>query len=107
MGDVGRALGFYRDVLGFEVMADLGNAAFASVGSYHHHLGVNTWLGRDVQPLPPRTAGLREWTVLLASREEVAAVRVRVAAAGLQVRAHRGGFLVRDPWETAVAFRVG
>ena len=45
--------------------------------------------------------------LLLASREELAAVRARVAAAGLEVHAHRGGFLVRDPWETAVAFRVG
>ena len=107
VGDVGRALDFYRDVLGFEAMADLGDAAFVSAGGYHHHLGVNIWQGRDVQPRPPRTAGLREWTVLLASREEVAAVRARTAAAGLQARAHRGGFLVRDPWETAVAFRVG
>jgi catechol 2,3-dioxygenase len=78
-----------------------------SAGSYHHHLGVNIWLGRDVRPLPPRTAGLREWTVLLASPDELAAVRARVAAAGLASRAHRGGVLVRDPWETAVAFRVG
>ena len=107
VGDVGQALAFYRDVLGFEVMADLGHAAFVSAGGYHHHLGVNVWLGRDVRPRPPRTAGLREWTVLLASREEVAAVRGRVAAAGLEARAHRGGFLVRDPWETAVVFRVG
>jgi catechol 2,3-dioxygenase len=107
VGDVGQALDFYRDVLGFEVMADLGNAALVAAGGYHHHLGLNIWLGRDVKPRPPRTAGLREWTVLLASREDVAAVRGRVAAAGLEGRAHRGGFLVRDPWETAVAFRVG
>ena len=107
VGDVGQALAFYRDVLGFEVMVDLGNAAFVSAGGYHHHLGFNIWLGRDVRPPPPRTAGLREWTVLLASHEQLAAVLARVAAAGLQARAHRGGFVVRDPWETAVAFRVG
>ncbi|HEV2775013.1 MAG TPA: VOC family protein, partial [Solirubrobacteraceae bacterium] len=107
VGNLEQALAFYRDVLGFEGMADLGNAAFVSAGGYHHHLGVNIWLGRDVRPRPPRTAGLREWTVLLASREEVAAVRARVAAAGLDARAPRGGFHVRAPWETAVAFRVG
>ncbi|HEV2058962.1 MAG TPA: VOC family protein, partial [Solirubrobacteraceae bacterium] len=107
VGDVEQALTFYRDVLGFEVMVNLGNAAFLSAGGYHHHLGLNVWLGPDVQPRPSRAAGLREWTVLLASREELAAVRARVAAAGLEVHAHRGGFLVRDPWETALAFRVG
>ena len=107
VGDLETALTFYRDVLGFEVMADLGTATLVSAGGYHHHLAFNVWLGHDVTPPPPRTAGLREWTVLLASRDELAAVRARIAAAGLDARAHRGGFLVRDPWETAVVFRVG
>jgi catechol 2,3-dioxygenase len=107
VGDVERGLAFYRDVLGFEVMVNLGTAALVSAGGYHHHLAFNVWLGRDVKPRPARTAGLREWTVLLASRDEVAAVRARAADAGADVRAHDGGFLVRDPWETAVAFAVG
>ena len=107
VGDVEQGLAFYRDVLGFEVMVNLGSAAFVSAGGYHHHLGFNVWLGRDVKPRPAQTAGLREWTVLLAARDEIAEVRARVAAAGLEVDAHRGGFLVRDPWQTAVAFAVG
>ncbi len=107
VGDVEQGLAFYRDVLGFEVMAMLGGAALVAAGGYHHHLAINTWLGRDVAPRPPRTAGLREWTVLLASRDEIAAVHARVAAAGVGVHSHAGGFLVRDPWETAVAFRAG
>ena len=107
VGDLEAALAFYRDVLGFEVMADVGGALLVAAGGYHHHLAFNVWLGRDVTPPPPRTAGLREWTVLLASRDELAAVRARIAAAGLVAEAHRGGFLVRDPWEAAVGFRVG
>jgi catechol 2,3-dioxygenase len=108
VGDVEAGLAFYRDVLGFEVMVNLGTLALVSAGGYHHHLGFNVWLGSDVEPPPPRTAGLREWTVLLPSREDIAVVRARVAAAGLGMQAHpQGGFLVRDPWETAVAFRFG
>ena len=90
VGDVEQGLAFYRDVLGFEVMVNLGSAALVSAGGYHHHLGFNVWLGSDVKPRPPRTAGLREWTVLLATRDEIAAVRARVAAAGLEVRAAPG-----------------
>ena len=106
VADVERALAFYRDVLGFEVMVNLGSAAFVSAGGYHHHLGFNVWLGSDVQPKPPDVAGLRHWTVLLDSADEVDAVRTRVEAAGLNPEAHDGGFHVRDPWQTAVAFAV-
>jgi catechol-2,3-dioxygenase len=39
-----RALGFYRDVLGFAVTQRMGQqAAFLSAGGYHHHIGLNTW----------------------------------------------------------------
>src|ERR1700731_5330642 len=48
-----RALGFYRDVLGFEVTQRYGrSAAFLSAGGYHHHIGLNTWesLGGGAPP---------------------------------------------------------
>jgi catechol 2,3-dioxygenase len=106
VGDVPRGLEFYRDVLGFEVMVNLGTAAFLSAGGYHHHLGFNVWLGRDVKPKPPATAGLRHWTVVLRRAAEVDAVRARVQDAGLPVETHERGFLVRDPWQTAVAFEA-
>jgi catechol 2,3-dioxygenase len=36
-------VGFYRDLLGFGVMAQLGQqAAFLGAGGYHHHIGANT-----------------------------------------------------------------
>jgi len=106
VGSVERGLAFYRDALGFEVMVSLGSAAFVSAGGYHHHLGFNVWLGSDVRPKPPHTAGLRHWTVVLERPDEVAAARARVEAAGLAVVEHEGGFLVRDPWQTAVAITV-
>ncbi len=104
--NVERGLAFYRDVLGFEVMVNLGSAAFVSAGGYHHHLGLNVWLGSDVKPKPPDVAGLRHWTVLLDSADEVAEVRARVEAADLPVEPYDSGFLVRDPWQTAVVFAV-
>jgi catechol 2,3-dioxygenase len=105
VADVKRALAFYRDLLGFEVMVNLGSAAFVSAGGYHHHLGFNAWLGSDVTPRPPRTAGLRRWTVFLERPDQVDAARSRVRAAGMEVEdVDDGGFLVRDPWRTAVVF---
>ena len=104
VSDVDTALGFYRDVLGFEVMANLGSAAFVSAGGYHHHLGFNVWLGPDVKPRPPHTAGLCEWTIMLDTAEQVEAVRARVTGAGIALEERDDGFLVRDPWRTAVVF---
>jgi catechol 2,3-dioxygenase len=103
VADIDRALAFYRDVLGFEVMANLGSAAFVSAGGYHHHLGFNVWLGKNIGPRPDGTAGLRYWVIVLQRPEEVEAVRERVRAAGLRDDERDGGFLVRDPWGTALA----
>ena len=71
VGDIERGIAFYRDVLGFELQADLGTAAFLSAGGYHHHVGINVWNGRGVGPAPAHTAGLRHWTVQLPSVDEV------------------------------------
>ena len=101
VGDIEQGIAFYRDVLGFELQADLGTAAFLSAGGYHHHVGINVWNGRGVGPAPAHTAGLRHWTVQLPSLDEV---RTRAEAAGAAVEPADGGFLVRDPWQTAVHF---
>ena len=103
VADVDRALAFYRDVLGFEVMVNIGSAAFLAAGGYHHHLGLNVWLGPGARPRPDDSAGLRHWVVVLERPDEVEAVRARVRAAGLAQEERPGGFLVRDPWGTSVA----
>jgi catechol 2,3-dioxygenase len=101
VGEIERGIAFYRDVLGFELQADLGTAAFLSAGGYHHHVGINVWKGPGVGPAPAHTAGLQHWTVQLPSVDEV---RVRAEAAGMAAEPADGGFLVRDPWQTAVHF---
>jgi catechol 2,3-dioxygenase len=105
VGELERGLGFYRDVLGFELMTFMpGAAAFVSAGGYHHHLGFNLWRGEGVPPVPEGRVGLRHWTVVLGDPEEVAAVRERVLAASIATEEREGGFLVRDPWGIAVLF---
>ena len=104
VGDIESGLAFYRGVLGFELQANLGSAAFVSAGGYHHHLGFNVWKGQGVGAAPAHTIGLRSWTVELPSDADVAEVRGRVEAAGIGAEQITGGFLVSDPWQTAVAF---
>jgi catechol 2,3-dioxygenase len=99
VGDVERGLAFYRDVLGFDEIADLGSAAFVSAGGYHHHLAFNVWRGEGVPPPPDDAVGLRHWTIVL---DDVAPVRERLDAAGVDYEERDGGLLVRDPWGIAV-----
>ena len=59
VADLDRAIGFYRDVLGFDLMQRMGDqAAFLSAGGYHHHIGLNTWESKGGSPPPPGTTGL-------------------------------------------------
>jgi catechol 2,3-dioxygenase len=77
---------FYRDVLGFALMAQLGpEAAFLSAGGYHHHVGANVWESRGAGQAPPGSATLAHWTVALPSEQERERVLTRAAAAGHDV----------------------
>ncbi len=106
VGDVPEAIAFYRDVIGFEVRADFGVAAFLRVDDYHHHLGINVWNGQGATAPGPHTAGLRHWNVELPTIEDVDALRRRLTAAGAEVHEIDGALLTADPFGTAVAFAV-
>ena len=85
--DVDETIGFYRDMLGMGLTAQLGQqAAFLSAGGYHHHIGGNTWETRGAEPAPDGTARLLRFTIVLPDDEEVARVAERI-----------GGTEVRDP----------
>jgi catechol 2,3-dioxygenase len=105
VGDIDGALEFWRDLVGFEVMTQFPNAAFVAAGGYHHHLGLNTWRGEGVPPMPAGVVGLRHWTIVLESPAEVAAVRERLARSGAPVEGRPDGFLTRDPWNNAALIR--
>jgi catechol 2,3-dioxygenase len=84
VADLERALGFWRDVLGFEVQAQIGDhAAFISAGGYHHHIGLNTWESRGGTPPPPGHTGLYHVAVRFPDRRTLAEALIRVRDAGI------------------------
>ena len=84
VADLERSLGFYGDVLGFEVMQRWGDsAAFISAGGYHHHIGLNTWESKGGSPPPPGTTGLFHLAVRYPTRATLADAVRRVLAAGV------------------------
>jgi len=84
VADLDRALGFYCDVLGFELQARMGpDAAFVSAGGYHHHIGLNTWESRGGSPPAPGTTGLFHTAIRYPTRRALADALVRVRDAGI------------------------
>ena len=72
VSDLDRAVGFYRDVLGFEVTQWYPGAAFLSAGGYHHHIGLNTWESRGGQAPDPGTTGLYHVAIRYPGRRTLA-----------------------------------
>jgi catechol 2,3-dioxygenase len=108
VADLERALGFYRDVLGFELMQRYGDqAAFISAGGYHHHIGLNTWESKGGKPPPPGTTGLFHTAILYPTRAALADALHRVLEAGISLdgASDHGvseALYLRDPDENGV-----
>ncbi|HVE92837.1 MAG TPA: VOC family protein [Actinomycetota bacterium] len=82
VADVDRALRFYCDILGFELMVRWGEqAAFISAGGYHHHIGLNTWESRGGSPPPRGHTGLFHHAILFPTRRDLAEVFKRLVDA--------------------------
>ena len=86
VSDLERAVAFYRDVLGLEVMQRYGTqAAFLSAGGYHHHIGLNTWESREGTAAPPGHTGLYHVAILYPDRRELARALQRLIAHGVSI----------------------
>ena len=98
VASIPETVSFYRDVLGFGLMATLGPyAAFLSAGGYHHHIGANTWESAGAPAPPEGTAALRHATIVLPDDAERDRVLGRAAASGHSPKPSSRGPIVVDP----------
>src|SRR4051812_7849988 len=82
VADLERAVQFYCDLLGFELMQRYGsNAVFVSAGGYHHHIGLNTWYSKNAPPPPQRSTGLFHTAILYPTRKDLAVIFKRLVDA--------------------------
>jgi len=86
VADLDRAIGFYRDVLGFELTQRYDDqAAFLSAGGYHHHIGLNTWESQGGSPPPQGRTGLYHLAIVYPSRAELAGALRKLIEAGIKL----------------------
>ena len=108
VADIDRALAFYCGVLGFDLKQRYGTqAAFIAAGTYHHHIGLNTWESAGGKPPAPGTTGLYHHAILYPTRADLADALRRLGAHNISLdgASDHGvseALYLRDPDENGV-----
>ncbi len=83
VADLARAVQFYQELLGFDLVQRFGDqAAFLSAGGYHHHIGLNTWESAGGTSPPAGTTGLYHFAINYPQRRDLASALKRLRAGG-------------------------
>ncbi|WP_019241263.1 MULTISPECIES: VOC family protein [Bacillus] len=70
VADLEKAIHFYQEVLGYDVVCRYGDqAVFISTGGYHHHIGLNTWNGKGAPAPRENTIGMKEFSIVIPNEE--------------------------------------
>jgi catechol 2,3-dioxygenase len=104
VADITQANHFYHDQLGFEIqgVSTTMGASFVSAGGYHHHIGLNIWLGQGAPPPSDGALGLRYFTVAVPDTGELQRLSDRLAQADIPIKRTETGVLARDPSRNGV-----
>ncbi len=98
VADIATTEAFFVDLLGFDLMVRYGGAAtFLATDGYHHHIGANMWQGAGLAPAPENVARLLEYTIVLDTPDQLAAVEDRLNAAAFTPVSSDDGLRVTDP----------
>lgn len=84
VANIEKSLAFYCGVLGFKITQQYGTrAVFISSGSYHHHIGLNTWESKDGSPPQSGNTGLYHLAILYPTRALLADALKRLQKANI------------------------
>jgi len=100
VADVDEAVTYYRDVIGFSLnmyMPALGASDMSAGGSFPHRLAVNVWESAGRPQRPAGTAGMRHFTLVLHSADDLVTTVARVENSGGVIERRGDDVLVIDP----------
>ena len=104
VGSIEEAERFYRDILGFEVMKNMGTALFVSRDGYHHNLGLNTWESLGSKKRTQETYGLMSYELIYTAKlyEEI---REKLDVTKIPYKENNATIIVDDPWGNTIKIR--
>ncbi len=106
VGDLAQAAAFYSEAVGFDrTVWHYPGALFLAAGSYHHHLGTNTWAGSGAVAPEREDARLLEWIIELPDRRSLSAAGESLSRGGYHSTWSGGPgegseLVTQDPWGT-------
>ena len=100
VNDLGRAMDFYRDVVGFAGFLLITSFGMGDVGLDYvpHTIAFNIWSGENAALPPAGAAGLLWFTIVLPDTATLDGVRARLTAAKAPVINIEGGIETQDPF---------
>jgi catechol 2,3-dioxygenase len=106
VADLPASEAFYAGALGLDVtVRSYPGALFLSAGGYHHHVGLNTWMGEGAPPPPPGARGLERFELVLPTQAGLDGAARRLADAGVEVDREPEGVTATDPSGNRVLLR--
>ncbi|MBT2581370.1 VOC family protein [Planococcus sp. ISL-109] len=100
VSDLQAAREFYTEVLGFGLVASLGNQAlFVSDGNYHHHIGLNIWSGTGIPALPDTAAGWSHYVIRVSDEQAQRAMHDRLQAYGAELHTEGAAVAMGFIWQ--------
>ncbi|KXG10022.1 VOC family protein [Anoxybacillus rupiensis] len=98
---------FYHQGLGFDITIRMDNhALFVSAGGYHHHIGLNTWIGVGAPKPPENALGLRLFSIVFPHEKELEKAIESLKAIGAKVEWTGTEAVTVDPFGNRIQLRV-
>ncbi len=98
VSDIPQADGFFRDVLGLDVMARYPGASFFATGRYHHHVAANVWNSRGQPKRESGMTGLSDYTIRFNDPAKLEAATKKLDALAIPTTRSGGAVSLVDPW---------
>ena len=88
---------FYTDILGLGLKSDyMGQAKFFASGNYHHHVGSNTWAGKNLPKPTDDQLGMAYYTFILPNEDEYKALIERLDASDYPYTVNEDTIILKD-----------
>ncbi|MEM9955485.1 MAG: VOC family protein [Chloroflexota bacterium] len=94
---------FYRDVIGMDIMANMGSATFMSYDGYHHHLGANIWGGR--QRRTGRELGLEKYDLHI-PEQQFELILIQAEKSNITITESNGAYTLHDPSNNQIVLQT-